>query len=112
MRGEGLSAEQIGELSRLPSTEILHGQLVAMIASPIMGLVRTLYALIAGPAIQLQKIADEGLLPAGEAAAILPPRPSRRHRPTRPHEEAGSPPRAPRRSPRAKSCSGGRRARR
>jgi large subunit ribosomal protein L10 len=72
MRGEGLSAEQIGELSRLPSTEILHGQLVAMIASPITGLVRTLNALIAGLAIQLQKIADEGLLPAGEAAGDPP----------------------------------------
>ena len=72
MRGEGLSAEQLGELSRLPSTEILHGQLVAMIASPITGLVRTLNALIAGLAIQLQKIADEGLLPSGEAAGDPP----------------------------------------
>jgi large subunit ribosomal protein L10 len=67
MNGEVLTAEQIVELSRLPSLDVLHGQLVGVIASPITGLVRGLNALIAGLAIQLQKIADEGLLPAGEA---------------------------------------------
>jgi large subunit ribosomal protein L10 len=69
MNGEVLTAEQIGELSRLPSLDVLHGQLVGVIASPITGLVRGLNALIAGLVIQLQKIADEGLLPAGEAPA-------------------------------------------
>jgi large subunit ribosomal protein L10 len=69
MNGEVLTAEQIGELSRLPSLDVLHGQLVGVIASPITGLVRGLNALIAGVAIQLQKIVDEGLLPAGEAPA-------------------------------------------
>jgi large subunit ribosomal protein L10 len=69
MNGEVLTAEQIGELSRLPALDVLHGQLVGVIASPITGLVRGLNALIAGLAIQLQKIADEGLLPAGEAPA-------------------------------------------
>jgi large subunit ribosomal protein L10 len=67
MNGEVLTAEQIGELSRLPSLNVLHGQLVGVVASPITGLVRGLNALISGLAIQLQKIADEGLLPAGEA---------------------------------------------
>ena len=67
MNGDPLSAEQIGALSRLPAREILHGQLVAMVASPITGLVRGLNALIAGLAIQLQQIAEQGLLPAGEA---------------------------------------------
>ena len=69
MNGEVLTAEQIGELSRLPALDVLHGQLVGVIASPITGLVRGLNALIAGVAIQLQKIVDEGLLPAGEAPA-------------------------------------------
>jgi large subunit ribosomal protein L10 len=67
MGGEVLTADQIGELSRLPALDVLHGQLVGVIASPITGLVRGLNALISGLAIQLQKIADEGLLPAGEA---------------------------------------------
>jgi large subunit ribosomal protein L10 len=67
MGGEVLTAEQISEIARLPAKDVLHGQLVGVIASPITGLVRGLNALIAGLAIQLQKIADEGLLPAGEA---------------------------------------------
>jgi large subunit ribosomal protein L10 len=69
MNGEALTAEQIGAIARLPARDVLHGQLVGVIASPITGLVRTLNALIAGLAIQLQQIAEQGLLPAGEAAA-------------------------------------------
>jgi large subunit ribosomal protein L10 len=68
MNGEALSAEQIGALSRLPARDVLHGQLVGMIASPITGLVRGLNALIAGLAIQLKQIADEGMVPRGEVA--------------------------------------------
>ena len=76
MNGEVLTAEQIGELSRLPSLDVLHGQLVGVIASPITGLVRGLNALISGVAIQLQKIVDEGLLPAGEVPAAEPEAPA------------------------------------
>ena len=60
MGGEAITAEQIAALSRLPARDVLHGQLVAMVASPITGLVRGLNALIAGLAIQLQQIADAG----------------------------------------------------
>ncbi len=67
LSGETLSPDQLMALSRLPAREVLHAQLVGVIASPITGLVRTLNALIAGLAIQLQQIADQGLLPAGEA---------------------------------------------
>jgi large subunit ribosomal protein L10 len=66
MNGEPLSAEQIAAIARLPAKDVLHGQLVGVIASPITGLVRTLNALIAGLAIQLQQIAEQGLLPQGE----------------------------------------------
>jgi large subunit ribosomal protein L10 len=67
MGGEAITAEQITALSRLPARDVLHGQLVAMIASPITGLVRGLNALIAGLAIQLQQIAEQGLVGGGEA---------------------------------------------
>ena len=67
MNGEALSADQIGALSRLPAREVLHSQLVGVIASPITGLVRGLNALISGLAIQLQQIADEGMVPRGAA---------------------------------------------
>jgi large subunit ribosomal protein L10 len=74
MNGEGLTAEQLDALSRLPARDVLHGQLVGMIASPITGLVRGLNALISGLAIQLGQIRDQGLVggdaePAAEEAA-------------------------------------------
>jgi large subunit ribosomal protein L10 len=73
MNGETLTIEQLEALSRLPARDVLHGQLVAMIASPITGLVRGLNALISGLAIQLGQIRDQGLVggdaPAEETAA-------------------------------------------
>jgi large subunit ribosomal protein L10 len=69
MGGEAITAEQITALSRLPARDVLHQQLVAMVASPITGLVRGLNALIAGLAIQLQQIAEQGLVGGGEAPA-------------------------------------------
>jgi len=69
MGGEIITAEQITALSRLPARDVLHQQLVAMVASPITGLVRGLNALIAGLAIQLQQIAEQGLVGDGEAPA-------------------------------------------
>jgi large subunit ribosomal protein L10 len=73
MGGEVITADQIAALSRLPARDVLHQQLVAMVASPITGLVRGLNALIAGLAIQLQQIAEQGLVggdaPAPEAPA-------------------------------------------
>ena len=69
MGGEALSVEQLMALSRLPARDLLHGQLVGMIASPITGLVRGLNALISGLAIQLKQIADEGMVPVGGAPA-------------------------------------------
>ena len=75
MSGETLSVDQLMALSRLPARDVLHAQLVGVIASPITGLVRGLNALIAGLAIQLQQIVEQGLLPAGEAPAEEPRRP-------------------------------------
>jgi large subunit ribosomal protein L10 len=69
MNGEPLTPEQIGEIARLPAKDVLYGQLVGMIASPITGLVRGLNALISGLAIQLKQIADEGMVPVGGEAA-------------------------------------------
>jgi large subunit ribosomal protein L10 len=69
MGGEPLTVEQLTALSRLPALDVLHGQLVGVIASPITGLVRGLNALISGLAIQLKQIADEGMVPVGGAPA-------------------------------------------
>src|SRR5437763_4204502 len=58
MNGNALTAEEIRSIARLPSRELLHGQLVGTIAAPLSGLVRTLHALVAGLAVQLQQIAE------------------------------------------------------
>jgi large subunit ribosomal protein L10 len=77
LNGDQLAPDQIQAIARLPAREVLYGQLVGVVASPITGLVRTLNALIAGLAIQLAQIAEKkqsGELPAGDApAATAPP---------------------------------------
>ena len=66
--GSLLSADDVRSIARLPSRQVLYGQLVGMIASPISGLARGLNALVGGLAIQLQAIVDQGLV-SGEAPA-------------------------------------------
>ncbi len=75
MSGSVLSAEQVEAIAKLPSREVLNAQLVGTIAAPISGLARTLNALIAGVAIQLGQIRDQGLVGGGgssEPAAAAP----------------------------------------
>ncbi|HYY23788.1 MAG TPA: 50S ribosomal protein L10 [Thermoleophilaceae bacterium] len=73
MEGAPLSVEELQALARLPGREALQAQLVAVIASPITGLVRGLNGLIAGLASQLRQIADQGLVGGGDAQAAARP---------------------------------------
>jgi large subunit ribosomal protein L10 len=75
MNGNTLSADEIRSLARLPAREVLHGQLVGTIAAPLSGLVRTLNALIAGLAIQLQQVAEQGLVSGAAPEAEAEPAP-------------------------------------
>jgi large subunit ribosomal protein L10 len=70
--GAPVDAEQIRAISRLPSREVLYGQLVGVVASPLSGLVRTLGALVGGLAVALGQVREKkesGEIPAGEAPA-------------------------------------------
>jgi large subunit ribosomal protein L10 len=73
MSGEPLTIEQLQALARLPARDVLDSQLVGVLASPVTGLIRGLNQLIAGLALQLGQIAEQGLVgggaPAEEAAA-------------------------------------------
>ncbi len=72
MGAHPLDVEQIRSLSRLPSREVLYGQLVGMVASPVSGLVRTLGALVGGLAVALGQVNEKkqsGEIPAGEPPA-------------------------------------------
>ncbi len=68
MDGAALSIDQIEAIAKLPSQQVLQGQLVGVLASPVTGLVRGLHQLIQGLASQLGQIADQGLV-SGEAPA-------------------------------------------
>ena len=72
MGGDILSIEQIESISRLPAREVLQGQFVGVLASPITTLVRGLAGMISGLASQLQQMADQGLV-TGEAPAAEAP---------------------------------------
>jgi large subunit ribosomal protein L10 len=72
MGGEELEIEQIRSLSRLPSRDVLYGQLVGIVASPVGGLVRSLNGLLGGLAVALGQVSlkkESGEIPAGEAPA-------------------------------------------
>jgi len=75
MNGSALTAEDIGNIARLPSREVLYGQLVNIVAHPISGLARTLNALIGGLAIALGQIEEQGLLEGDAAPAAAPAEP-------------------------------------
>jgi len=62
MGGSLLSAGDVEAIAKLPSRDVLNAQLVGTIAAPLTGLARTLNALIAGIAIQLGQIRDQGLV--------------------------------------------------
>jgi large subunit ribosomal protein L10 len=68
LNGSTLSADDVRSIARLPAREVLYAQLVGTVAAPLTGLARGLNALIGGLAIQLQAIADQGLV-SGEAPA-------------------------------------------
>src|SRR5579875_774204 len=66
-----LSADDVRSIARLPSRDVLYGQLVGTIAAPLTGLARGLNALVGGLAIQLQAMVDQGLV-GGDAPAAAP----------------------------------------
>jgi large subunit ribosomal protein L10 len=72
MDGVTLDEDQFTTIARLPALDVLHGQFAGVVASPLTGLVRGLNSMISGLAIQLQQIAEQGLVsgapPAGPVA--------------------------------------------
>jgi large subunit ribosomal protein L10 len=59
MDGAALTPAEVGVIARLPSREVLYGQLVGLVASPIAGLARTLNALIGGLAVGLGAVLEK-----------------------------------------------------
>jgi large subunit ribosomal protein L10 len=69
MDGAPLDPEEFQRIARLPGLEVLQGQLVGMVSSPIARLARGLGQMIGGLASQLAQIQEQGLV---EGAAPEP----------------------------------------
>jgi large subunit ribosomal protein L10 len=93
MDGNPLTAEDIGNIARLPSRDVLYAQLVNIVAYPLSGLARTLNQLIGGLAVALGQIQEQGLVggdaPAAEAAAEAPVAETPAEAPTETPDEGG-----------------------
>ena len=74
MEGATLDGDQLRSLSRLPPREVLYGQLVGIVASPVTGLVRSLSALLGGLAVALGQVRDK--MQSGEIQAGAPDAPA------------------------------------
>jgi large subunit ribosomal protein L10 len=85
MGGNALTAEDLEALAKLPSRDVLYGQFVGVLASPLTGLVRGLGGLIGGLAVQLGAIRDQGLVTGEAPAAPAEPEPAA----AAPAEESG-----------------------
>jgi large subunit ribosomal protein L10 len=68
LEGDTLSVEQVESIARLPTREVLQGQFVGVLASPLTGLVRGLGGLISGLAVALGQIQEKGLVGGGALA--------------------------------------------
>jgi large subunit ribosomal protein L10 len=62
MDGLSLDDDKFNSIARLPSRDVLNGQLAGVVASPLTGLVRGLGSMISGLALQLGQIAEQGLV--------------------------------------------------
>jgi large subunit ribosomal protein L10 len=71
MDGTSLDEGAFKSIAKLPSRDVLNGQLAGVVASPLTGLVRGLGSMIQGLALQLGQIAEKGLV-SGEAPAAEP----------------------------------------
>jgi large subunit ribosomal protein L10 len=74
MDGAAFDAAQITAISKLPTRQVLYGQLVGMVASPITGLARSLNGLVSGLAIALGGVLEKkesGEISSGDAPAAV-----------------------------------------
>ena len=71
MEGQVLDADSFQQIAKLPGRDQMNAQVAGIVASPLTGLVRGLGSMVQGLALQLQAIADQGLV-SGEAPAEAP----------------------------------------
>jgi len=83
---ESVDADQIRSIAALPSRDVLYGQLVGVVASPITGLARSLGALVGGLAVALGGVLEKK--ESGDLAAGTASQPGESASPTSPAADA------------------------
>jgi large subunit ribosomal protein L10 len=66
MDGVPLDPDQFTAIARLPGLDVLRGQLVGVVASPLTGLTRGLASMLSGLAVALGQIQEQGLAGGAE----------------------------------------------
>ena len=69
MEGRVLDADEIRQLARLPSRDVLVAQFAGVVASPLTGLVRGLGSMLGGLAMALEQVRDRRRRPGSAAEA-------------------------------------------
>lgn len=67
MDGAPLEPDQFTAIARLPGLDVLQGQLVGVVSSPLTGLTRGLASILSGLAVALGQIQEQGLVEGEEA---------------------------------------------
>jgi large subunit ribosomal protein L10 len=67
MDGAPLEPDQFTAIARLPGLDVLQGQLVGVVSSPLTGLIRGLASMLSGLAVALGQIQEQGLVEGEEA---------------------------------------------
>ena len=73
MDGAPLDPDQFRAIARLPGLDVLRGQLVGVVASPLTGLARGLASMLSGLAVALGQIQEQGLVGGDEGTAAQEP---------------------------------------
>jgi large subunit ribosomal protein L10 len=76
MDGAPLDPDQFKAIARLPGLDVLRGQLVGVVASPLTGLTRGLASMLSGLALALGQIQDQGLVGGEEEKPAEEPKPT------------------------------------
>jgi large subunit ribosomal protein L10 len=66
MDGAPLEPDQFTAIARLPGLDVLQGQLVGVVSSPLTGLIRGLASMLSGLAVALGQIQEQGLVEGEE----------------------------------------------
>jgi large subunit ribosomal protein L10 len=73
MDGAPLDPDQFRAIARLPGLDVLRGQLLGVVASPLTGLARGLASMLSGLAVALGQIQEQGLVGGEEGTAEQDP---------------------------------------